>query len=149
MLFHWIPLLLVTLWIHLPVVSTKKLWVWTYKSPNIGVKNFSAVGPIAGFHKSLNIEHCIFTSGRYNTEVINSAPFFSSHFVSSHARSRGSKSLRRRRQLPVSKCTSGKHRPKRNATRSCPCTKSVRIVDLKPEDVIILTYMFSWITILG
>jgi hypothetical protein len=38
----------------------KKLWIWTYKSPNIGVKNFSPVGPIAGFHKSLNVEHCIF-----------------------------------------------------------------------------------------
>ena len=59
------------------------------------------------------------------------------YFVSSRARSRRSKSLRRRRQLPVNKCTSGKHR-----------RKSVRIVDLKPEDVIILTYMFSWITIL-
>jgi hypothetical protein len=31
-----------------------------YKSPNIGVKNFSPVGPIDGFHKSLNVEHCIF-----------------------------------------------------------------------------------------
>jgi hypothetical protein len=60
MLFHWIPLLLVARWIHIPVVSTKKLWVWTYKSPNIGVKNFSPVGPIAGFHKSLNVDHCIF-----------------------------------------------------------------------------------------
>jgi hypothetical protein len=40
----------------------KKLWIWTYKSPNIEVKNFSPVGPIAGFHiKSLNVEHCIFT----------------------------------------------------------------------------------------
>jgi hypothetical protein len=38
----------------------KKLWIWTYKSPNIGVKNFSPGGPIAGFHKSLNVEHCIF-----------------------------------------------------------------------------------------
>ena len=37
---------------------------------------------------------------------------------------------------------------KAKRTRSCPCTKSVKIVDLKPEDVIILTYMFSWITIL-
>jgi hypothetical protein len=49
-----------TLWIHLLVVSTKKLCIWTYKSPNIGVKNFSPVGPIAGFHKSLNVERCIF-----------------------------------------------------------------------------------------
>jgi hypothetical protein len=66
----------------------------------------------------------------------------------------GPRLLRRRRQLPVNKCTSGKFqasgnfKPKRNGTRSCPCTKSVKIVDLKPEDVIILTYMFSWITIL-
>jgi hypothetical protein len=60
MLFHWISLLLVTLWIHLPVISTKELWIWTYKSPNIGVKNFSPVGPIAGFNKSLNVEHFIF-----------------------------------------------------------------------------------------
>jgi hypothetical protein len=74
--------------------------------------------------------------------------YFFPHFVSSRARSRRSKSLRRRQQLQVNKCTSGKHRPKRSGTRSCPCTKSVRIVDLKPEDVIILTYMFSWITIL-
>ena len=59
MLFDWIPLLLVTLWIHLPVVSTKNS-IWTYKSPNIGVKNVSPVGPIAGFHKSSNVKHCIF-----------------------------------------------------------------------------------------
>ena len=38
----------------------KKLWIGTYKSSNIGVKNFSPVGPIAGFDKSLNVEHCIF-----------------------------------------------------------------------------------------
>ena len=88
---------------------------------------------------SFRVCEMLFTSGRYDTEVINSAPifFFFFHFVLSRARSRRSKSLRRRRQLPVNKCTSGKHR-----------TKSVKIVDLKPEDVIILTYMFSWITIL-
>ena len=48
------------------------------------------------------------------------------HIVSSRARSRRSKSLRRRRQLPVNKCTSGKDRPKhrikisnRRATQRC------------------------------
>jgi hypothetical protein len=38
----------------------KKLWIWTYKSPDIGVKNCSPAGPIARFHKSLNVEHCFF-----------------------------------------------------------------------------------------
>jgi hypothetical protein len=40
----------------------KKLWIYmNLKILKYWVKNFSPVGPIAGFDKSLNVEHCIFT----------------------------------------------------------------------------------------
>jgi hypothetical protein len=61
MLFHWIPLLFVTLWIHLPVVSTKKLWIWTYKSPNIGVKTFRRSGRSPVFTRVWTLNIAFFT----------------------------------------------------------------------------------------